>query len=251
MAADRVIDSLIDALKRGLAQPGEHRLFRSGKLDGLFAARNGAPGEAATRALREGLVEVVRAEARGKTTIDWVRLTPRAVEFLHGHESPVRALQDLRRELQTTRDGVPAWQAELRQALGALGDKLTQEAQRLAQRLDALSQRVDEALERLALVGPNLPEGVAQAIPWAKDALDYLERRKSGGVATPCPLPELFAAVAAERSEFSLPLFHEGLRQLKERRLVTLQIWTSESGEMAQPEYALLDGGSLYYAITR
>ena len=41
MAADKVTDLLVEVLKQGLAGPGEHRLFRSGKLDGLFPVRIG------------------------------------------------------------------------------------------------------------------------------------------------------------------------------------------------------------------
>src|SRR4051794_35335439 len=84
---DKVTQTLIDALKEALAEPGEQRLFRTGKLEGLFAGRTGTNAEAAERALREGLLEVVRTETKGKTATEWVRLTPRAMEFLHHHES--------------------------------------------------------------------------------------------------------------------------------------------------------------------
>src|SRR5262249_31165129 len=74
--ADRVEDTLIAALKAALAEPGEQRLYRSGKLPGLFATRSGANAEAAGRALRDGLLEVVRTETKGKLSVEWVRLTP-------------------------------------------------------------------------------------------------------------------------------------------------------------------------------
>lgn len=248
---DRVTETLIEALKRGLARPGEHRLFRSGKLDGLFPGRGGANAEAATRAVRDGLLDVVRTETKGKTTIDWVRVTPRAVGFLHEHESPVRALHDLRRELQATKDGVPAWQAEMRRALGELGDRLSQDAGRLLSRVEALGGRVEEALGRLALLGPNLPDGLAEAVPWARDALDYLEKRASASVPGPCPLPELFIALAASHPALSVTAFHDGLRRLGERRAVTLLPNDAANGAIDQPEYALLDGGRLLYYATR
>src|SRR5579872_663098 len=73
MPIDKVTETLLEALKRGLARPGEHRLYKSGKLDGLFPGRAGAGGEAAARALREGLIETARTETKGKTVIDWVR----------------------------------------------------------------------------------------------------------------------------------------------------------------------------------
>src|SRR6059058_291622 len=60
MSTDKVLDALIAALKQALAEPDEQRLFRSGKLPGLFATRSGANAEAAERAVRDGLLEVVR-----------------------------------------------------------------------------------------------------------------------------------------------------------------------------------------------
>src|ERR1700757_655235 len=96
MTKDKVTDALLDALKSALAQPGEQRLFRSGKLTGLFPSRVGANAEAALQALRDGLLESVRTETKGKTAIEWVRLTPRGVNFVHDHESPILVLRELR-----------------------------------------------------------------------------------------------------------------------------------------------------------
>src|SRR2546430_1785478 len=73
--ADKVIETLVEALKQSLAEPGDQRLYRSGKLPGLFAARNGLSLEAATRAIQDGLLEVVRTDAKGKSETEWVRLT--------------------------------------------------------------------------------------------------------------------------------------------------------------------------------
>src|SRR6516164_11407505 len=113
MPTDKLTEVLIDALKQGLLRPGEHRLYKSGKLDGLFPARTGVSAEAAARALREGLIETARTETKGKTVIDWVRVTPKAVDFVHEHESPLRALEELRDELRATRERVPAWSREV------------------------------------------------------------------------------------------------------------------------------------------
>src|SRR5579885_435987 len=107
---DRFTETLLDALKLALADGGEHRLYRSGKLDGLFPGRTGTNGEAAAFALREGLLEPVRTETKGRTVIEWVRLTPRGVDYLHERESPLRALEELREALRTAEAGVPAWE---------------------------------------------------------------------------------------------------------------------------------------------
>src|SRR4051812_14640057 len=60
---DKVTQVLLDALKEALAHPGELRLYRSGKLPGVFASRVGLNAEAAARALKENLIEV-RSETR-------------------------------------------------------------------------------------------------------------------------------------------------------------------------------------------
>jgi hypothetical protein len=250
MPTDKVTETLLEALKQGLARPGAHRMYKSGKLDGLFPGRSGAGAEAAARALREGLIETARTETKGKTVIDWVRVTPKAVDFVHEHESPLRALEELREELRATRERVPAWSEEVRRTLAALGDRLAEDSARMLQRVEALSARVEEALRRLALLGPHLPEGVARAVPWAEDALAYLERRRAGGAPGPCPLPELFAVLAGRHQEFTLAGFHDGLRRLHERRLIHLLSPTAAPGDMAQPEYALFDGGNVFYYVT-
>src|SRR5712692_3483810 len=118
--ADRLTDTMLDALKAALAAPGEERLFRAGKWTGLFPGRVGVSAEAAAKALRDGLLEITRTEAKGKTVIEWAKLTPRGVEFLHQHESPVRALHELRDVLRTTQAGLPEWVVGLRQTLAAL-----------------------------------------------------------------------------------------------------------------------------------
>ncbi len=48
--SDRTTELLLDALKRALAAPGEQRLYKSGKLEGLFPSRTGSAAEAAERA---------------------------------------------------------------------------------------------------------------------------------------------------------------------------------------------------------
>ncbi len=250
MPADKVTELLIEALRQGLARPGEHRLYRGGKLEGLFPGRTGASARAAAHALREGLIETVRTETKGKTVIDWVRTTPKAVEFVHEQESPQRALEDLRAELRATHDGLPVWSEDVRRTLAALGDKLAEDSARMRQRIEVLSDRVEEALRRLALIGPHLPEGMARAVPWAEEALTYLDRRRAGGAPGPCPLPELFAVLAGRHAEFSLAGFHDGLRRLHERRFVHLLPPAAVLDEMAQPEYALFDNGQVFYYVT-
>jgi len=247
---DKVTEALVAALKEALAGPGEHRLYRAGKLAGLFPGRAGANAEAAARALRDGMLEVVRTEAKGKVAVEWVKLTPRGVNFVHDHESPLVVLRELRSALETAQDGTPAWLAKVGMELQELSRRLTGEVQKYLQRLDALTQRVDEALRRAeADGGPAVPDGVAAAVPWAVDVLAYLDRRQATGANGDCPLPELFAALREQHAELSLPDFHDGLRRLQDRR--ALRLLPAPDQPLSEPEYALLDGVQLLYYAAR
>lgn len=247
---DKVSEALLLGLKEALARNSEQRLFRSGKLAGLFGSKSGASGAAAARALRDGLLEVVRTETRGKMVVEWVRPTVKGVNFVHDNESPVQVLRELRDLLQTSRENVPAWLDRLRQELAAQHERLMQEVQAYLERLDAVRQRVDEALQRAAILGPAVPDSVASSVPWAADALGYLDRRHSSGAAGDCPLPELFTAVRERHGELSLPSFHEGLRRLHDRRLLRLAP-ARDPASLNEPEYALLDGDALLYFAGR
>jgi hypothetical protein len=249
--ADKVEDLLITALKQALAEPGEQRLFRSGKLAGLFPGRTGASAEAAARALREGLFEVARTETKGKTSINWVKPTPRGVAFLHERESPVRVLRDLLDVLRANRDGVPGWLADIRQDLLGIGDRLADQTQRWSQRLEALAQRVEEALGRVNASAPQLSDGMAANLPWGLDALTYLFRRQAGGGAAECPLPELFLAVSQNHPGLTVKDFHDGLRRLHDRGALRLQAFTKPAEQLPEPEFALVDGASVYYYVAR
>jgi hypothetical protein len=251
MAADKITDALVRALKEALAEPGEHRLFKSGKLAGLFPGRTGTNAEAAARALRDGLLEVARTEMKGKTAVEWVRLTPAGVEFLGAHESPRRAVEQLREVLQAAREGLPAWQQEVRAELKALGDRLEEETRRFGQRLEALTRQAEAALARLEQEQARLPDGVAGSVPWAHDALGYLENRRTGGAAGDCPLPELFAALQRQHADLSVTAFHEGLRRLQEGRAVRLLPFAAPAAELPQPEFALYDRSAVFYYVAR
>jgi hypothetical protein len=243
---DKASDSLIEALKQALAGPGEQRLFRSGKLPGLFPGRTQANAAAAARALRDGLLEVVRSEVKGRTAMEWVRLTPQGVRFLHEHESPLQAMHDLRGALQLTQEGIPGWLAEIRKDLSALGARLTGEVQAIGRRLEALSQRVSEALA--CSTPPQLPAEALEIVPWGQEALNYLNRRRSTGLWSPCPLPELFLAVKEPHPQLTLADFHAGLRRLCDRGVLRLLAHDGPNG-LPEPEYALLEGVATYYYV--
>lgn len=251
MANDKTTESLLEALRQALAESCEQPITRAGNRPGLFAGKTGAHAEAAARAKREGFLEVVRTETKGKAVIEWARITPAGVIFLHDHESPLRTLNDLQELLQTNQQGLPVWLAEMQYALQQLSARLSQDAERWTQQLEALSQRVSEAILREGTAGPSLTNGMTTVVPLAADALAYLDRRQGGTKASPCPLPEMFAALKQLHKDLSLANFHSGLRRLQDGRVVRLLPWTEGSTQMTQPEYALLDGGALLYFVAR
>jgi hypothetical protein len=141
---------------------------------------------------------------------------------------------------------VPGWVEEIRHSMTALSERLTSEVQLIARRLEALGQRVTDAIRRVQAMTPKLPEGAAGVLPWAQDACDYLERRRQGGLAEPCPLPELFNHLRTHDPDLSMRDFHSGLRRLYDRGVLRLLPFEG-GGELPEPEYALLDGPAVIY----
>jgi hypothetical protein len=245
----RRTELLLDALKAAIGTPGEHRLFRSGKLAGLFPGRAGLSAEAAVFAVRAGLIETVRSETRGKVVTEWVRATPRAVAFVHEHDSPKSVLKELKAVLDAARSGVPAWMDAACAELTAVSARFEERATAMLQRLDDLAVRVEAALRRAEAKAPAVAEPVGRVVPWAVDALEYLDRRAAAGSAAACPLPELFHAVRVRFPALALPAFHDGLKRLHDVRAVRLA--PSADGGLTEPEYAVVVGGQLMYAAGR
>jgi hypothetical protein len=243
----RHTELLLDALKSALGRPGEHRLFRSGKLPGLFPSKAGTSAEAALFALRDGLLETVRTETRGRLVTEWVKATPKGVAFVHDNDSPKSVLKELKALLDTTRAGLPAWMVEARTDLASLSARFEERAAVVLERLDDLAARVEAALRRAEANPPRIAEPVGKVIPWAVEALEYIDRRATGGAAGECPLPELFHAVRARFPELTLPAFHDGLRRLYDVRAVRL----TPMAEMTEPEYAIVIEGRLTFAAAR
>ncbi len=240
-------EMLLEAIKSAITTPGEHRLFRSGKLAGLFPTRAGTSAEAALVAVREGLLETLRTEARGKIITEWVCATPKAVAFVHDHDSPKSVLRELKDVLATTRSGIPTWMMEAKQEAALLSARFDQQAKAMLARLDELANRVEAALRRAETHGPSVVEHVGRVVPWAVESLEYLDRRQVSGATGDCPLPELFHAVRVKFPELALSAFHDGLKRLHDVRALRLL----PAVEMTEPEYAVVADGKLMYAAGR
>lgn len=247
---DKVQGILLEALRQGTAAGDEQRLYRAGKLPGLFPSRSSMHAEAATQALRDGLVEIVRTETRGKTAIEWVRVTPKGVQFVLERDSPVRAMDELQALLALNEQGFPGWVEELRQSIDDIGERFLGEVQALRQRFDAVAGRVQEALKRTDKYGPPPVPGAAGTIPWAHDVVEYLERRSASGLGDKCALPELFGHLKEKETELTIKDFHIGLRRLHDRGSVRLLPHEAPLGP-PEPEYALLDGPAMYWYAAR
>jgi hypothetical protein len=243
---DKTTDTLIAALKEALTRPEEQPLFKIGKQAGLFAGRTGANEEAAQAALRDGLLEVVRTETKGKASTEWVRITPRGVQFGYQHESPKAVLEELVSILKTNQEGLPRWSEELRAQLHGLTHRYEQLLERQRHYLESLGQRAEEALRRLG-VGPGQPT----LAPWQLDAIDYLDRRRAAGGHSECTLPELFNALRPAHADLSIADFHGGLGILRDRGTVALLPHGGHLSDLAEPEYALLEGAAVYYGVKR
>ena len=247
LADPRRTELLVDALKAALASPGEHRLFRSGKLAGLFPSRTGLASEAAHFAIREGLLETLRTETKGKLVVEWVIATPKAVGFVHENDSPRSILRELKTVLHTTHTSIPAWMNEAKQELAALSARFEERATAMLTRLDDLTRRVEAALRRAEANNSALGESVARVVPWAIEALEYLDKRSTSGATGECPLPELFHAVCVKCPDLTLPAFQDGVRRLHDLRAVRL----TPSERITEPEYAVVVDGRLMYAVGR
>lgn len=250
MTANTVKESLIEALKQALAGPSEQPLYRAGKSAGLFPSRSDANEEAAMQALRGGLLEVVREETKGKTTIQWVRPTHRAVEVVYEHESPVRALHELRSVLQANQERMPLWLGEIRGLVQEMANHIRAETNRWTHIIESLGHRVGEAIRR-AEAGEQATSNGDAGSPWLTEVLSYLDRRREAGAAADCPLPELFAAIRECCPDLTLKSFHEGLRRLQKRRALSLVPFSGPPNQLSQPEFALLDGADVLYYATR
>jgi hypothetical protein len=238
---------LLDALKIAIATPGEHRLFRSGKLRGLFHSKVGLAMEASLIALREGLLETVRTEVKGKIVIEWVQATPKAMTFINDNDSPKSILRELKGLLATTRAGIPQWMMDAKQETANLTARFEKRAGDMLKRLDELTIRVEAALRRAETNSPGVAEQVSRVVPWAIEALEYLDRRSLSGIAGDCSLPELFHAIRVKFTDLTLATFQNGLRRLHDVRALRL----TPSNDLSEPEYTLVVEGQMMGAVGR
>jgi hypothetical protein len=245
---DQQTDLILHALKQAIAEPTEHRLFRSGKLEGLFPSRTGPSATAALQALSEGLLETVRTESKGKLLIEWVTATDKAMSYVTSHDSPKAVLRDLREVLGTTRAAVPDWLAQSKKAIETLHQQIDQQAAETLRRLDLLADRVEAALRRMETERPSLPEPITMLVPWVMPALEFLDRHQTKTASRDCPLRVLFEELSPTLPDLTLLEFHTGLRRLHDARILRLVALPTEEPD---PEFAMILGSEVCSHVQR
>lgn len=239
--------ALLEALKLGARAEGELPLYRRGKSPGLFDQRTRVNAEAASQAVADGLLEVTRVETAGKTSVEWVKVTQAGLTHLLDSESPARALDELREALALNQQGLPKWAAEMRERINQITSQFNTEVTTMRERLEQMAQQVDDVIARMeANKQQSTPIGVA----WAHETLDLLERRQQVGLGTRCSLADLFTSLKETHPKLTIKEFHHGLLQLSAAQAVTLMP-SAGNGDAPAPEFALLDGPSLYYYVAR
>lgn len=243
------LELVLDALKAAISAPGDHRLFRWGKLAGLFPSRLGASASAAKFALTEGLLEHVHTESRGRMIVEWVRATPKTMQFLDEHDSPKAVLRELQAMIGETRSGIPIWMTQARDEAAQLAMRFEHFAQELLRRLDSLDQRVDAAIRRAENPPPRLGEAMLKKVPWAKAILEHIDLSVTNHKVEQCELRDLFTTAKVVDPNLTLLDFHEGIRAMTNGGLLHLEPGTPD--EMREPEYAVEIGGQMMWWAQR
>jgi len=276
--ADKFTQLILDALTRAAADPTGVPLFGSKTEPGLFPP-TAAARPAAKRCLDDGLLEVLRTDARGKQPREVCGATGKGLQFLLDRVSPKQVLEDFVRVLEARQGQV---------------DELVDTARRMADGLAGLRAAVAAVLPQVAAARvdvrptappPRTPEAdgeddrftaptrdgtgggilhvngtATRPAPPRADAgelagaiLTHLaDWAASAGAAQDCPLPELYRALTTRTDPPTIGEFHDGLRRLHAARRVYLHPWTGPLYALPEPAYALLVGHEVaYYASTR
>jgi hypothetical protein len=230
--ADKSTRLIHDALARAAAEPEGYPLLAGKSESGLFPSTALARA-AAERAKANGLLEVVRAEVRGKLTREICMITEKGRDYLTRRADPREVLEDFVRVLESR-------QTDMRD--------LSNAACQMRQSLQGIQAVVTELLPRLTQSnGHPAPADSLTADLKARLA----EWHASAGASEDCPLPELYRRLEASVAP-TIGQFHDCLRQLHDEQMIYLHPWTGPLYAMPDPAFALLIGHEVaYYASIR
>lgn len=230
--ADRSAQLLLEGLSRLAGQSAPLPLL--GK-DAIFPA-TAAGKEAARLCKDQNLITVVRTEGRGKSSVEYCRITPQGMEFLTAQQSPRQALENLVDTLEARQDQL---------------DSLVSGARQSREELKELRTFAEVVLRKLeqASVAPPPPAMPQQQLPAA--ILTHLDMWQAAEALDDFPLPELYERVN-HVSPTTIGQFHDALRELLQQHKLYLHPWTGPLYALPQPQFALLVGHQVaYYASLR
>ncbi|MCI0683624.1 MAG: hypothetical protein L0Y71_16080 [Gemmataceae bacterium] len=232
--AIQVSSLILSALQRAAAEPEGLALVATRSAPGLFNA-SAAGKQAAQRCKEDGLLQVLRTEAKGKSALEICALTDRGLKHLLDQTSPRPVLEAL---LQA----VERCEARLREVVSGTAQQ--------HQHLESLRALAGKLLD-------HLPKGEAATFPWHANGhpkpvdiiMDCLRVWHAGRQLGDCPLPELYRRAVEASKKLTIGQFHDAVRALDEQRKVYLHPWTGPLYEMPEPALALLSGHEIaYYA---
>lgn len=232
---DKSAPLVLEALSRAVADPGGLPLYAAKQAPGLFAATSAAR-LLAQRCKDDGLLHVVRTEAKGKSVQEICAITEKGLAYLLTESSPRPVLEQILRAIETR---------------GTEFQQLHQTAQHLQLSLDALravAERVYEHLQKPASNGHVNGNG---AEVWLIDVLSFLSERQRKGAMEDCPLPELYRKAQESSSGLTIGRFHDGLRKLHQQEQIYLHPWTGPLYDVPEPALALLVGHEIAYYASR
>lgn len=224
---------ILEALARAVSEPAGLPLVGSKNAPGLFPA-GAASKQLAQQCLADGLVRVVRTEARGRTAVDICAISEAGLALLLEQANPRPVLEAIRGAIDSCRN---QW------------DALAGQASAARTQLEQLTRHVEQALERV-----TTPQAAPVCTNGKHDngaSLDHsliaaLEQWKSSHPLADCPLPELYRSLPVAPT---IGQFHDALRRLHAERRVYLHPWTGPLYQLPEPSFALLIGHEVaYYA---
>ncbi|MBX9679070.1 MAG: hypothetical protein K2X38_09930 [Gemmataceae bacterium] len=235
--AEPLTNSILDALRLGIAEGRELPLFAAKGGVGLFMA-NAAGKQAAQEAREQNLVRIARTETRGKTAVELAIPTREGVAWWLERNSPRPIVETLLAAIKTSETRCT---------------ELTAEAKSIQAQVQSLNETAHHLLQRF-------PEGkVPDLLPWDRlqddvpnRIVERLKQWHDSGKLGDCPLPDLHRMLTTASANLTIGQFHDALRTLHDRRAVWLHPWTGPLYELPEPPLSLLVGHEVaYYASLR
>jgi hypothetical protein len=239
--ADKATPLMLEALGRAAVEPAGLPLHGGKGTPALFAV-SAAARQAAQRCKDDGLLRVVRTEARGKTALEICAVTDKGLAYLLEQVNPRHVLEDLVRALE---------------ARGTQLAELVTAAQKTQAGGEALKAVAEAALRQLrqpatAPSSNGTPPSANGSDAWLPAVLAHLHGWHGAGALEDCPLPELYRVARQTTPSLTIGHFHDGIRRLHAHEQIYLHPWTGPLYELPEPPLALLVGHEVaYYASFR